>query len=118
MEDRTKYYLTEIVTYTDGTADSTGLYTYRKIFPDDPGYDPSKPQCAENYDPLLDSLGSLYQKLGGAMKNDKYATTLLDLKDSTGNKIEYKFWARPIPAPAPEPEPKPEPEPETEPAVE
>lgn len=94
-----KYYLTEITTYNNGTADAKAVYEF-----DDP----------------IVAEGKYHQKLGGAMVNENYATEQLILVNENNVVIKREpTFVRPVPEPEPEPEPTPEeevtPEEETQP---
>ena len=68
-----KFYLIEITTYTDGTKDSVGVYTY---------------------DDLTSALSNFHKKLGGAMGNEKYKSELCQVINSFGAIQAVEFWQR------------------------
>ena len=84
-----KYYLTEITTYNNGTADAAGVYAY-----DDKDL----------------AVANFHSKMGGAMKNANYASELLVVLSETGETIKREYWVRPVPTPEPEPTPEETPE--------
>ena len=79
----TKYYLVEVTTYMDGTKDAYGVYPYD-----------TKDLAVANF----------HSKMGGAMKNENYATELLTVLSGEGSVVKTEFFERPIPTPDPEPE--------------
>ena len=76
-----KYYLVEITTYMDETKDAYGTYPY---------------------DTKDLAIANFHSKMGGAMKNENYATELLTVFDSYGKVIKTEYFERPIPEPEPE----------------
>lgn len=82
-----KYYLIEITTYVDGTADAKGIYSY---------------------DSETDAVANFHSKMGGAMKNANYASELVQVISGSGKVIKpAEYWVRPIevtPEPVVEPE--------------
>jgi hypothetical protein len=80
-----KYYLTEITTYNNGTADATGIYPY-----DDKDL----------------AVANFHSKMGGAMKNANYASELLVVMSGSGELVKRDYWVRPVPTPEPEPTPE------------
>lgn len=55
-----------------------------------------------DYDDENTAVANFHSKMGGAMKNDKYASELLMVISNTGYVIENKYYVRPIPMPEPE----------------
>lgn len=80
-----KYYLIEITTYNNGTADAAGVYTYE-----------DKDLAVANF----------HSKMGGAMKNENYASELLVVLSETGDTVKREYYVRPVPQPEPTPEPE------------
>ena len=82
-----KYYLIEITTYVDETADAKGIYSY---------------------DSETDAVANFHSKLGAAMKNSNYASELVQVISGSGKVIKpAEYWVRPIevtPEPVVEPE--------------
>lgn len=74
------YYLIEITNYTDGTPVSKGIYEYA-----------TQDEAVANY----------HTKMGGAMKNAKYASELLIVISNTGAVVENGYYVRPIAEPEP-----------------
>lgn len=76
-----KYYLLEVTNYNDGTATAKGVY---------------------EYDDENTAVANFHSKMGGAMKNDKYASELLMVISNTGYVVKSEYYVRPIPMPEPE----------------
>jgi len=93
-----KYYLLEVTTYNNGTADAKGVY---------------------QYDDKDTAIANFHSKMGGAMKNENYASELVVVITESGETVKREYWVRPVPEPEPEPEVIPEeevtPEEETQP---
>ena len=70
-----KYYLIEITTYVDDTPDSKGVYEY-----DDKDL----------------AIANFHSKMGGAMKNDNYASELVQVISGSGQVIKTEYWVRPV----------------------
>lgn len=77
-----KYYLIEITTYVDGSPEGKGMYAY---------------------DTETDAVANFHSKMGGAMKNDNYATELLIVVNENGGIVKDEQFIR-------ESEEEPEPE--------
>ena len=89
-----KYYLVEITTYVDETPDSKGVY---------------------EYDNETDAIATFHSKMGGAMKNENYASEYLRAfypasEGKPDQELRVAYWKRPVA--------QLEPEPVAEPAVE
>lgn len=67
------FYLIELVTYNNGTADSKGIY---------------------NYDTEELAIANFHSKLGGAMKNATYESELLVVMNDDGGIIRDEKWSR------------------------
>ena len=76
-----KFYVVEITTYNDGTADAKGVYEYE---------DEAK------------AMASYHKKMGGAMDNEKYETELIIVSNSIGGILKVDYFNR-NPQPTPEP---------------
>lgn len=76
-------YLIEITNYNDGTAVSKGIYEYAT---------------------KMEAVANFHSKMGGAMKNEKYASELLIVVTNTGAVVKNEYWVRPIEKPEPTPE--------------
>lgn len=70
-----KYYLIEITTYVDDTPDSKGVYEY-----DDKDL----------------AIANFHSKMGGAMKNDNYASELVQVISGSGQVVKTEYWVRPV----------------------
>lgn len=80
-----KYYLMEITTYVDGTADSKGIYEYA--------------------DKDL-AIANFHSKMGGAMKNENYASEYLRAfypasEAKPDQELRVGYWKRPVVQPEP-----------------
>lgn len=67
------YFLINIETYNDGSADSKAIYTYAT---------------------QDDAIAAYHSKLGSAMKNAKCRTVLCMVISETGNVVKQEFWLR------------------------
>jgi len=76
------FYLMEVTEYVDGTEKAKAVYEYE--------------------DETL-AVGNFHTKLGGAMKNENYASELLIVTDDKSNIIKKDVFVRPA-QPQPEPE--------------
>lgn len=70
-----KYYVIEITTYNNGTADSKGIYEYES---------------------KQDAIATFHSKMGGAMKNTTYATELLLVVSEEGSTVRMERFERPV----------------------
>ena len=68
------YYLIEVTEYVDGTPKAKGIYEYE--------------------DETL-AVGNFHTKLGGAMKNENYASELVIVTDDKSNIIVKDVFVRP-----------------------
>ncbi len=78
-------YLIEVTNYNDGTPVATGMYPYETE---------------------MEAIANFHSKMGGAMKNEKYASELLMVVTNTGAVVKSEYWVRPIETPEPTPEPE------------
>ena len=69
------YYLIEVTNYNDGTAEAKGMYSF------------------ETQD---EAIANFHSKMGGAMKNEKYASELLMVVTNTGAVAKSEYWVRAI----------------------
>lgn len=46
----------------------------------------------------MEAIANLHSKMGGAMKNEKYASELLMILTNTGTVVKSEYWVRPIEA--------------------
>ena len=76
------FYLVEITTYLNGTPDAKGIYSY---------------------DTETDAVANFHSKMGGAMKNNNYASELVQVISGSGQVIKTEYWVRPVVQPEPEP---------------
>lgn len=74
------YYLIEIVNYVDGTPVSKGMYSF---------------------DTEKDAIANFHSKMGGAMKNDNYASELLVVMTNTGAVVKSEYYVKPVDAEEP-----------------
>ena len=75
-----KYYLIEITTYMDETPDAKGIYSY---------------------DTETDAVANFHSKMGGAMKNENYASEYLRAfypasENEPDKELRVGYWKRPI----------------------
>lgn len=77
------FYVIEVVTYNDDTPKSKGMY---------------------EYETKTEALSMYHKKLGGAMGNVKYETTLVKVITHEGIEIATTYWKREQPEPNPESE--------------
>lgn len=70
------YYLIEITTYNDGTAEAYGVY--RKTT-------------------LDEATAAFHQKMAGAINNTRFQTELCIIIDGLGHTLRNEFWERPLP---------------------
>ena len=75
-------YLIEVTNYNDGTPVAKGMYEYK----------------TEN-----EAIANFHSKMGGAIKNEKYASELLMVVTYAGAVVKNEYWVRPIEAPEPTP---------------
>ena len=69
-----KYYLIEVTTYVDGTPTAKAIYgAYSE----------------------KDAVANFHSKLGGAMKNDNYATELVMVVSEQGAVIKSEYYVKP-----------------------
>ena len=90
-----KYYLVEITTYMDETPDAKGVYEY-----DDKDL----------------AIANFHSKMGGAMKNENYASEYLRAfypasEGKPDQELRVGYWKRPVVQPEPEPVAEPTVEP-------
>jgi len=69
------HYLIEVTNYNDGTAEAKGMYSYTT---------------------LDEAVANFHSKMGGAMKNDTYASELLMVVTNTGAVVKSEYWVRAI----------------------
>ena len=74
-------YLIEVTNYNDGTAVAKGMY-----------------ECATE----MEAIANFHSKMGGAMKNEKYASELLTVMTNTGSVVKSEYWVRPVEESEPE----------------
>lgn len=70
-----KYYVIEITTYNNGTADSKGIYEYES---------------------KQDAIATFHSKMGSAMKTATYATELLLVISEEGSTVRMERFERPV----------------------
>lgn len=70
-----KFYVIEITTYMDGTAESKGMYAYQT---------------------LDEAVASFHSKMGGWMKNANCASELVMVVDSNGTCHKNERWERAV----------------------
>jgi len=80
-----KYYLIEITTYMDETPDAKGVY---------------------EYDNETDAIANFHSKMGGAMKNENYASEYLRAfypasEKEPDKELRVGYWKRPVVQPEP-----------------
>lgn len=68
------YYLIDIETYNNGTADSKAIYAY----------------ASES-----EAVASFHSRIGSAMKNATCRSVLCKVISETGTEVKSEFWARP-----------------------
>ena len=69
------FYLIEVTSYTDDTKDARAIY---------------------GYETQLEAIGTFHQKMGGAMKNEKFKTELLTVIDGRGATIAHDYFEREV----------------------
>lgn len=69
------YYLIEVTTYVDETQKAKGIY---------------------EYDDEILAIASFHNKMGGAMKNENYATELVQVVTGNGVVVATEYFERPV----------------------
>lgn len=75
-------YLIEVTNYNDSTPVAKGMYEYKTE---------------------MEAIANFHSKMGGAMKNENYASELLMVVTNTGAVVKREYWVRPIEVPEPTP---------------